>query len=223
MLKSRLGRSVWESFVSRFAGSRRLTRQSRRSLRPRSDAAVELEKLEQRLVLAAVGVTYSAGTLTLVSTSGNTNEVVSVKAGSAFTDVLVGGKLTTRVIGATSLNIDTISFNGRGGTADSLNVSGINNVGIFNVDLTDVEKLQLSTTAATTDVDSSTAAGSTLTLVTSTVAGALDITHDGAVAQSGRLLVSGLTTIAAGAGTKNITLSTAGNSLWTIRHALRMS
>lgn len=175
-----------------------------------------MEALEQRVVPAAVAVTVdsAAGMLSLVSTAGNTNEAVVVKAGATFTDVLVAGKLTTRIDSLTSANLVTVNFNGAGssGTGDSLSISGVAGASL-TVGLTDVERLQVNSATGTT-VTSSTEADSQLTLVTSTITGALTLTHDGNIVQSGKLIVSGNTTLTAVSGStdRDITLTTSGNA-----------
>lgn len=213
MSKSLWSRSVWESFVARVSGSRRLPRARRRKDQARLGRATPTETLEERTVPAAVGVTFSAGTLTLTSVSGNTNEVVTVKAGAAFTDVLVKGQTTTRILNANSANISTIVFNAGGGTGDSLAVSGVTTAGGLTFDLEDVEKLQINASTNVT-IDSDTSAAATLKLVTSTVAGTFTLNHEGDVSQSGKLIVSGATTINAddGGTDKDITLKTSSNS-----------
>lgn len=175
-----------------------------------------MEALEQRVVPAAVAVTVDSatGALFLVSTAGNTNEAVVVKAGATFTDVLVAGKLTTRIDSLTSANLVTVNFNGAGstGTGDSLSISGVAGASL-TVGLTDVERLQINSATGTT-VTSSTAADSPLTLVTSTITGALTLTHDGNIVQSGKLIVSGNTTLTAVSGStdRDITLTNSGNA-----------
>jgi len=155
-------------------------------------------------------VSFAANTLTLVG--GSASDVVAVKAGTTFTDVTTNGRFLVRLQGTTSAMINTISFTGDGGTGDSLSVTGITTP--LTVTLSNVEKLQLNSGDAS--VTSTTDAAGTLTLVTSTVAGTLSLDADGPVNQSGKLLVSGATTISAqdsGATTNfNITLATAGNS-----------
>ena len=170
-----------------------------------------IEALEQRLVLAAsssVAVTFIDGTntLTLVSAAGNTNETVVVKGGATFTDVLVNGKFNTRLNGVDASGIDVITFNGDGGS-DSLSVSGF--LTALTVTLTAVEKLQLNSGNATVTTDT------TLALLTSEVSGTLTVTSSagagvGAITQTGKVLVSGETTITATGN--SITLKTAGNS-----------
>ena len=215
MSKSLWSRSVWNSLFNRVSGSRRLSRR-RSSLRTNWKHGQPIEALEQRVVLAAVAVTVdsAAGMLSLVSTAGNTNEVVVVRAGATFTEVLVGGKLTTRIESLNSANLLTVNFNGAGstGTGDSLSISGVAGTSL-TVGLTDVERLQLNSATGTT-VTSSTAADSPLTLVTSTITGALTLTHDGNIVQSGKLIVSGNTTLTAVSGSTdmNITLATSGNA-----------
>ena len=210
MLKSRLGHSVWESFVSRFSGSRRLARKARRSLRVGSDANRTGETLEQRIVPAGtspVNVSFSAGTLTLLSNTGAVNETVSVKAGTAFTDVLVNGKFSTRLNGVTNSTISTINFNGGGGTADSLSVSGISTA--LTVGLTGVEKLGLNTG------DTTVTSNAGFALLTSNVAGPLTLTATtGDVTQSGAVNVSGTTTVTATVG--NINLNNTSNAFGTL-------
>ena len=206
MSKSLWSRSVWNSLFNRVTGSRRLSRR-RSSLRTNWKHGQPIEALEQRIVPAAVAVTYSAGTLTLLSTAGDTNEVVAVKGGVAFTDVTVGGRLTSRLQGVAGNTIDTIVFNGGGGTKDSLAVTGITD-GV-TVNLTDVDKLQLNITGTTT-VTSSITGNGTLTLVTSTISGALEVDHNGAISQSGALIVSGITDIDVTGF--DITLKNASNS-----------
>ena len=144
MSKSLWSRSVWESFLSRVSGSRRISKRRRTSLRTNWKNGQPIESLESRVVPAAVSVSFATGTLTLVSTAGNTNEIVSVKAGAAFTDILVGGKLTTRLSGTDFDDITTIVFNADGGGGDSLSVTGITSNSL-TVTLTGVEKLQLNT------------------------------------------------------------------------------
>lgn len=212
MSKSLWSRSVWETLLSRVSGSRRLSRRRRTSSRNNWKAIEKAEALEQRVVLAAAAITLQTNatgtTLNINSTAGTTDEVVTVRAGAAFTDILIGKTLTSRLEGVTSADITTINFDGKGGTSDSLNVVGI--TATLTINLTDIEKLQLNTVDTT--VNSATATDSTLTLVTSMVTGALSITHDGDITQSGNLIVSGTTTMSAGAGTKDITLRKSGNA-----------
>ena len=80
MSKSLWSRSVWESFLSRVSGSRRITKRRRTSLRTNWKNGQPLETLEQRVVPAAVAISFATGTLNLTSTPGsNDNEVVTVK------------------------------------------------------------------------------------------------------------------------------------------------
>jgi hypothetical protein len=203
-----------------------MSRRRRQSLRTNWKNGQPVESLENRVVPAAVAVSFASGTLTLVSTAGNTNEVVSVKAGATFTDVLVGGKLTTRLSGTDFDDITTIIFNADGGSGDSLSVTGITSNSL-TITLTGVEKLQLNTGDSLTDTVTVTSTGSPtttgLTLVTSNVNGNLSLTHNGTVNQSGKLIVSGDARIVAdsnGVGTaggeQNITLKTSGNSFGAI-------
>ena len=216
MSKSLWSRSVWNSLFNRVSGSRRLSRR-RSSLRTNWKNGMPIEALEQRVVLAAsspVAVTFidATNTLTLVSAAGNTNETVVVKGGATFTDVLVNGKFNTRLNGVDASGIDFITFSGGGagagsGAADSLSVSGITTD--VTITLTDVEKLQLNSGNATVNTNTS------LALLTSEVSGTLTITSTagagvGAITQTGKVLVSGETTITATGN--SITLKTAGNS-----------
>lgn len=216
MSKSLWSRSVWNSLFNRVSGSRRLSRR-RSSLRTNWKNGMPIEALEQRVVLAAsspVAVTFieTTNTLTLVSAAGNTNETVVVKGGATFTDVLVNGKFNTRLNGVDASRIDFITFSGGGagagsGAADSLSVSGITTD--VTITLTDVEKLQLNSGNATVNTNTS------LALLTSEVSGTLTITSTagagvGAITQTGKVLVSGKTTITATGN--SITLKTAGNS-----------
>lgn len=176
-----------------------------------------MEALEQRVVLAAVAVTVDSGTGTLIleSTAGAGNEAVVVKAGATFTDVLVGGQLATRIESLNSSNITAISFDGKGstGSGDSLSVTGVTTAAGLTVTLTDVERLQLNS-ATNTTVSSATAADVPFTLVTSTISGTLNLTHDGNIVQSGKLIVSGATTVTAVSGStdKDITLTNSANA-----------
>lgn len=211
MLKSRLGHSVWESFVSRFARSNRLARKARRSLRTDLQKGGSVESLEQRIVPAGtspVVVSFSDATSTLTLTGGAGNQTVAVKAGASFTDVLVNGTNLTRLNGVDATTISTISFNGGGGTGDQLSVSGISTA--LTVSLTGVEKLQLDSGDTTVTSDAGVA------LLTSNVAGTLSLTATptGNVTQTGPVNVNGTTTITATAG--NIILGNASNSFGTL-------
>lgn len=216
MSKSLWSRSVWNSLFNRVAGPRRLSRR-RSSLRTNWNQGLPVEALETRVVLAAtspVAVTFidATNTLTLVSAAGGTNETIVVKGGATFTDVLVNGKFNTRLNGVDASGIDFITFSGGGagaggGAADSLSVSGITTD--VTITLTDVEKLQLNSGNATVNTNTS------LALLTSEVSGTLTVTSTagagaGAITQTGKVLVSGETTITAAGN--NITLKTAGNS-----------
>lgn len=214
MLKSRLGHSVWESFVSRFARSNRLARKARRSLRTDLNKAGPTESLEQRVVLAAspVVVSFSDASSTLSLVGSAANDVVSVKAGTAFTDVLVNGKFLTRMNGVTNSQIQTVTFDGGAGGTDSLSISGISTA--LTVTLTGVEKLGLNTGAAGVATTVTSDAG--LALLASTVSGPLNLTLTaGNVTQSGKVTVAETTTIAT-AATGNITLNNASNSFGTL-------
>jgi len=210
MLKSRLGRSVWESFVSRFARTNRLARQARRSLRADLQNGSSAESLEQRIVPAGtspVVVSFSNATSTLTLTGGAGNQTVAVKAGPSFTDVLVNGTNLTRLNGVDATTISTISFNGGAGTGDQLSVSGISTA--LTVSLTGVERLQLNSGNTTVTSDAGVA------LLTSNVAGTLSLTATtGNVTQTGPVNVSGTTTITATAG--NIILGNVSNSFGTL-------
>ena len=132
-------------------------------------------------------VSFSGSTLALVG--GGSADAVSVKAGSAYTDVLVNGKYLTRMNGVTSSSIATITFDGAG-ASDTLAVSGISTA--LTTTLTNVEKLQLNTGNTTVTDNTS------LALLTSNVAGTLDITLSGdgsSLTQSGAANVSGTTTV----------------------------
>ena len=208
MSKSLLSRSVWESLVSRITGKGRMSRSRRRTLRPDYNGAVAAESLETRIV-PTVSATFNAGTLALVG-DAVTNEVVTVKAGAAFTDVSVNGQFVARLNAATSNNITGITFNGGASAGDALSITGVNQ-GI-TVGLTDVEKLSLTSTRDTTVTSDE-----PLILGTSTVSGTLKVTPTGALTQSGKVIVSGTTTIV---NTGNaITLTTAGNSFGTLELA----
>lgn len=208
MSKSLWSRSVWNSLFNRTTGPRRSARQRRRSLKPIAQHSIPVESLESRVVLAAapISIQFLTDTLHITSTAGGSNESVTVKAGAAFTDVLVGGKLTARLEGVTSTDIANINFNGLSGT-DSLSVTGITSA--LTVNLTAVEKLQLNTGDVTVN---STGSASSLTLVTSTVTGGLTVFHNSDIVQSGKLIVSGTARLEANGGTANITLKTTGNS-----------
>lgn len=211
MSKSLWSRSVWNSLFNRTKEPRRLARQ-RRSLRPSVQYSVPIESLEQRLVLTApLTIQYDSGVLSLTSAVAG-NQVVTVKAGAAFTDVLVNGKLTARLESVTSIDIDEINFNGMDGTGDSLSVTGI--TADLDVNLTAVEKLQLNTgdATSTTTVNSTGSASASLTLVTSTVSGELEVFHNANIVQSGKLIVSGTAQLEANGGAADIILKTTGNS-----------
>lgn len=227
MSKSQLSRSVWESFISRFSGSRKLSRQRRRSLNRHWNNGVAAESLEQRIV-PVVTVAFSAGTLTLTGEAAN-NEAVTVVAGSAFTDIKVNGVFTARVNQATSNSISTINFTGGASAADTLSISGTNQA--ITVNLTDVETLSLTSTR-----DAVVKTNEPLILGTSTVSGTLSVTtnagtpaattnNTGNITQSGKLIVSGLTTLDANSVAAfpvvvnnggDITLSNSGNSFGTL-------
>lgn len=209
MSKSLWSRSVWNSLFNRVSGSRRLARR-RPSQRTNWNQNVAAETLETRVVLAAtspvnVVFTDATDTLTLTSAAGTTSESVAVKAGATFTDVLVNGRFLTRLNGVDASGIDTIVFDGKSGTADSLSVTGITNP-TLTVTLTGVEKLQLNLNS----VDVTATSDGALALATSEVFGGLDLTAGGAVTQTGKVIVSGETKIIATGF--DITLKTAGNS-----------
>jgi hypothetical protein len=129
-----------------------------------------------------------------------------VNAGTAYTDVLVNGKFSTRLNGVTNSTISTINFDGKTGT-DSLSVSGISTT--LTVGLTGVEKLQLNTGDTTVTSDAGVA------LLTSNVAGTLTLTATtGNVTQSGAVNVSGTTTVTATAG--DINLNNSSNAFGTL-------
>jgi hypothetical protein len=213
MSKSLWSRSVWNSLFNRVGGPRRVSRR-RNSLRTNWKNGVPVEALEERLVLAGVAVTVDSATgmLSLQSAAGSAdNDTVAVKAGATFTEVLVGGRVTTRIDSLNSGNIQTINFNGQGGT-DTLNISGINSASL-TVNLTDVEKVQLNATSNTTISSSSTATTpAKLTLVTSAITGTLSVTHNGEIDQSGKVIVSGATSVSAGGGARNVSLTNGANS-----------
>ena len=150
-----------------------------------------------------MNVSFNAGTLTLLSnTAGTAAENVSVKAGTAYTDILVNGKYLTRMNGVTGSTISTIDFNGAGGV-DTLSVSGIATA--LTVDLNDAgtTKLQLNTGA--TGVTTTVTSDNGVTLLASNVAGPLTLTATaGDVTQSGAVNVAGTTTITATAGAINL-------------------
>lgn len=200
MSKSLWSRSVWNSLFSRSTSRRR-------RLQPKTwiTNVAAAESLEERVV-PVVSATFTAGTLALVGEAAD-NEVVTVRAGSAYTDVLVGGKFTARLNAATSNSITSVTFNGGASAADALVITGVNQ-GI-TVDLTDVEKLTLSTR------DTTVTSNEALVLGASTVTGTLTITPTGDLTQVGKVIVSGDTTIN-NAGNA-ITLTTSGNSFGTLK------
>lgn len=223
MSKSLLGRSVWESFISRFAGSRRPSRR-RQALAKSWNAGVAAESLEQRLV-PTLSVTFTAltGTLALV---GDTNaNAVTVKAGASYTDVTMGGAFIARVSAATSNTISTINFNG-GAAGDSLSITGVNKA--ITVGLTDVETLSLtSTKSATVTADEALAFGvSTVTGDLTVTATPVAVSAFGNISQSGKVSVSGIASFTANATTSasatianggDISLSMAGNSFGSLK------
>ena len=93
MSKSLLGRSVWESFISRFSKTGKLSRRRRNVDRRWSNGAAA-ESLEQRIVPTST-VTFGAGLLTM--TSDAAGDAVTVVAGSSFTDVKDNGVFIARV------------------------------------------------------------------------------------------------------------------------------
>lgn len=214
MSKSRLSRSVWESFVSRFAGSRRPARR-RQALVKAWNSGVAAESLEQRLV-PTLSVSFAAGTLTL--TGDAAANAVTVKAKASYTDVTMGGTFVARITAATSNTISIINFGGAG-ASDSLSITGANKA--ITVNLTDVETLSLTSTKSAT-VNTLTGANTTATVAlgVSTVTGDLTVnTASGDITQSGRVSVSGIATFDADTTNHddNVILTTAGNSFGTVK------
>jgi len=214
MSKSRLSRSVWESFVSRFAGSRRPARR-RQALVKAWNSGVAAESLEQRLV-PTLSVSFAAGTLTL--TGDAAANAVTVKAKASYTDVTMGGTFVARITAATSNTISIINFDGAG-ASDSLSITGANKA--ITVNLTDVETLSLTSTKSAT-VNTLTGANTTATVAlgVSTVTGDLTVnTASGDITQSGRVSVSGIATFDADTTNHddNVILTTAGNSFGTVK------
>lgn len=169
-----------------------------------------METLERRIV-PVVNVNFVTATNTLTLT-GNavTADVVTVNAGSTYTDILVSGKFQTRLTEATSDNISIINFTGDTGS-DRLTVNGVNGPGgSVTIGLTGVEQLLLNTKTTTVTGDGALALGK------STVAGALNVTLSaaGALTQFGKVSVSGTTTVST--TNSNITLSSSGNTFGTL-------
>jgi len=164
------------------------------------------DHLETRLA-PAIGVSFSAGTLTLFGTPSDDN--VSVLASSTNVTVSVNNVLQTTVSSANYNNLTAINFNGNGHTVgDNLTVSGL--AGSVAIGLTNVAGLAITSAANVTVTDTV-----ALALGTSTLTGNLSVTANGAISQTGTVIDPGTTTLAAGAA-NNITLSTGTNAFVTV-------
>lgn len=153
----------------------------------------------------------TAGVLTLTGNADpdrpDSNEIVTVRTGSDpfYTDVYLGGAFQRRF----NQELTSIVFDGSTGN-DSLAFFGKNPD--LTIDLTDVEKLEINSR------NTSVTSNDSLTIGSATVLGTLDVSTDaGDITQTGRMSVSGLTTLSANAGDGDITLTANGNAFGTLQ------
>jgi hypothetical protein len=178
----------------------------RRRRSGRGERPLTFEACEDRRLLA-IGVDWTAPTLTLTGTPGA--DQVTVVGSSSYVDVYANGSFQTRLTTANSGNVSTISFTG-GALNDSLSVQNIQPSGTLAVTLTSAESLSM-TKSKNVTVTSDGA----LSLGTTSVIGTLGVTTSGALTQSGAVVVAGTTTLDAGAG-NDITLANAANNFSTV-------
>jgi hypothetical protein len=176
----------------------------RRRRSGRGERPLTFEACEDRRLLA-IGVDWTAPTLTLTGTPGA--DQVTVVGSSSYVDVYANGSFQARLTTANSGNVSTISFTG-GALNDSLSVQNIQGQvgGALAVSLTGAERLSVSKCR-----DLTVTSDGALNFGTTTITGALDVSAGGAVTQSGAIVVAGATTLDAGT-TNDITLLNASNN-----------
>lgn len=201
MSKSRWEQSVWSAFISKISGLVRPTRQSHRRTRQRRLVITSpAEFLEDRTV-PALGVSFAAGVLSLTNGTAAAEAIV-VTASSTSTNVAVNGSVVATVPGATSSTISSVSF-ASGAAADSLQLVGIN--GPLAVTLGETGTLTVNSGNLTVNSSGPFAFGNTSVNGTLTVS-----TTNDSVTDTGKLVVSGATSINVGTG--DITLDSSGNT-----------
>lgn len=171
------------------------------------------EVLEVRTVLAASTLDVEMDGAVLILTGNadpdrpDSNEAVIVRTGFSpnYTDVYLGGAFLRRLNQVPT----SIIFDGLSGD-DSLAFFGKDPD--LTIELTDVEKLELN--SRNTIVLSN----DSLLIGGATVVGTLDVsTSAGDITQTGRISVSGTTTLSANAGDGDITLTANGNAFGTLQ------
>jgi len=165
------------------------------SRKGRRARALGFERFEDRRLLSVtVGWDPVAGALSL--TGNGADDQVLLVGRNTYLDVYVNGKFQARLTDANSTNVDSIGFDGQGGT-DVLTIQGITGTlgasPTLEVSLTAVENLAM-LGARDVEVDSS----ASLTLGTSIILGdlTLDFGADGcALTQAGPISVRGVTNL----------------------------
>ncbi len=203
-------RKLW----SNLSDSTSTPRPRKRSGQFRDDLAVPacIEMLERRTMLTTapiLGIAFdsSTGILTITGTIGA--DAVTATAGASSTAISLNGVLYRTIVGATNSNVSSVVFTGGGG-ADALIVNGVS--GNLTLTLTNVGSVGGVSGGNLTIASTST---TPLNLSATTLAsGNLSVTANSDVTNSGKLAVSGTTTVVAdnSGAKKDVTLGTKTNA-----------
>jgi hypothetical protein len=172
--------------------------------------------------LTQSGALMVAGTTTLVAGSGN--DITLTNASNDFSTVTVTSGRNVALTDASALDLGASTISGildvtvRGAVSQSgaLNVAGTATfaAGTSNDITLNNGANDFSTLAVTSGRNVTVQDANAVNLGASTVSGTLNVTTDGNLTQSGALVVTGLTTLSAGAG--DITLNNASNNFSTV-------
>jgi hypothetical protein len=185
---------------------------SRANFRKRRNAGrrarlLAFEGCEDRRMLA-VTAAWDAGTGTLSLTGDASNDAVSLIGQTSYVDIYYAGKFQARMTGPNSNNVNTISFDAKGGT-DSLTVQNIQPNASVAIDLKSVESL-----AVTKSKNVAVTRDAALIFGTTSITGTLSVGAGGGLTQTGAMVVGGAATL--NAGTSDILLSNPANNFLSV-------